>query len=277
MKDLLKLYSFESVHDTDDETAIADWICNWLDKHNVEGYQRVGNNIFKFSADAISPVILSAHLDQVKTNGKAVKFYLQGENIVAYNDKWERTSLGADDKNGVWIILKALEAGRDINFFISAGEECGCVGINRLDAEGYLEDIDPIFNICLVLDRKGYQEILKGGSTDTYCSTLAQSLCNYLGREYTVGTGSISDTRVLCQHCESVNMATAYTNAHSSTETTNWVQLQELKEDVIDIIDNFVHYPTPPAIYCKPTYTYTKSNKSTWSKYDDEEWYRYEY
>ena len=271
MKDLLKLYSFESVHDTPDETAIADWICKWLDSHNIEGYQRVGNNIFKYSSSSLSPMILSAHLDQIKTNGKAVKFYLQGDNIIAYNAKWQRTSLGADDKNGIWIILKALEAGKDINFFISAGEEVGCVGINKLETEGYLNDIDPYSCICLVLDRKGYQEILKGGSADTYCSTLAQCLCNYLGKDYKVGTGSISDTRVLCKYCESVNMATAYDGAHTATESTNWKQLQELKDDVIDIIDNFVHYPTLPDVYIKQ-YDF-KTYKG--GRYYDENYYNF--
>ena len=47
MKDLLKLYSFESVHGSEDEKAICDWICKWLDAHKITGYIRVGNNIYK--------------------------------------------------------------------------------------------------------------------------------------------------------------------------------------------------------------------------------------
>ena len=30
MKTLLKLYSFESIHESDDEKALADWLDNWL-------------------------------------------------------------------------------------------------------------------------------------------------------------------------------------------------------------------------------------------------------
>lgn len=248
MKDLLKLYSFESVHNTPDETAIADWICKKLDSIGIKDYKRVGNNIYRLSHKEI---ILSAHLDQVKTNGKAVKFYLQDDKIVAYNSKWERTSLGADDKNGIWIILQALEVGKEIDFIISEGEECGCLGITALEDLGVLDSIDES-SFCLVLDRRGYQEILKGGSTDVYCATLAQDLCNFLGGPYNVGTGSISDTRVLCCYCESVNIATAYEGAHTASETTNWQQLQELRDDVIDIIDNFIHYSTDPNVYLKP-------------------------
>lgn len=249
MKDLLKLYSFESVHETPDETAIADWICKWLDANNIKDYQRVGNSIYRFTLD--SEIILSAHLDQVQTNGKAVKFFMNDEGIIAaFNSKWQRTSLGADDKNGVWIILKALEAGKDISFIISEGEERGCIGINDIAKAGILDDnIDPKYDLCIVLDRRGSGDILKSGGGTTYCSTLAQSLCNFLGDSYSVTTGSLSDTATLCKYCESVNMSVAYDNPHSDIETTNFKRLQEIKEDVFNVIDNFIHYPTDPSVY----------------------------
>lgn len=249
MKDLLKLYSFESVHSSDDETAIADWICKWLDAHNIKDYRRVDNTIYRFDKD--SDIILSAHLDQVRTNGKAVKFYIdKDENILAYNDKWQRTSLGADDKNGVWIILKAIEHGKKFSFIISEGEEVGCIGIHKLDNSGVLADnIVSCYNYCIVLDRRGDSDILKGGAGTTYCSTLAQDLCNYIGAYYSVTTGSISDTAVLCKHCESVNMSVAYDKPHTSNETTNFRRLKEIKEDILDIIDNFIHYSTDPSVY----------------------------
>ena len=79
MKDLLKLYSFESVHGSEDEVAICDWICKWLDTHNITGYTRVGNNIYKKGK---SNIILSAHLDQAKTAGKAVRFFLKQDGTI---------------------------------------------------------------------------------------------------------------------------------------------------------------------------------------------------
>ena len=137
--ELLKLYSFESVYKSDDEKAIADWIENWLDMNDIDNFERMGNTIFRLGNSEMP--ILSAHLDQVKTNGKAVKFYMNdAENIIAFNDKWERTSLGADDKNGVWIILQALKVfPGDLNFIISEGEETGCNGIHMLEKEKLLE------------------------------------------------------------------------------------------------------------------------------------------
>lgn len=270
MKDLLKLYSFESVHDSEGEKKIFDWICKWLNEHNIK-YSTEGCNIYHLTGE--NPVILSAHLDQVKTNGRAAHFRMvDNKTIVAYNEGWERTSLGADDKNGIWCILKTLEnCETPIDFVISAGEEVGCVGIERLEVTGALDVINEN-QICIVLDRKGTTDILKGGSCDTYCLTLAPCLKNYLGGDYKVTTGSISDTRVLCLYCESVNMSTAYFSPHTSTETTDFESLQLIQQNVMRIVTDFQHYPTPPVDYL--TYKTTKKNNSTnWGGYKWEGYY----
>lgn len=258
MKDLLKLYSFESVHGSPDETAIADWICKWLNSNNIKDYKRIGNTIYRLGV--FDMPILSAHLDQVKTNGKAVKFFMNpDEKIIAFNDKWERTSLGADDKNGVWIILQALKTyPNDLNFIISEGEEKGCIGIKKLDTIGILAESISEVQYCLVLDRRGEKDMLKSGSGTTFCSTLAQALCNFTNQDFKVTTGSISDTCTLCGYCESVNMSVAYDNPHTSTEITNFKRLKHIKDTVLDIIKNFEHYSTPTSIYTSSGYNYSR-------------------
>lgn len=265
--ELLKLYSFESVHGTDDEKAIADWICEWLDKNNITGYKRTGNNIYRLGN--VDYPILSAHLDQVKTNGKAARFFMNAEEkIIAFNDKWEQTSLGADDKNGVWVILQALkEFGKDLNFIISEGEESGCVGIKALETAKILDEIDAQ-QFCIVLDRRGNKDMLKSGAGTTFCSTLAQDLCNFLYQDFEVTAGSISDTATICKHCESVNMSVAYFNPHSATEMTDFSRLKVIAGYIIDIVDNFVHYSTPPKQYS--TYNYTSTYYKSY-KYNKQE------
>lgn len=272
MKTLLKLYSFESVHNTPDENALANWLENWFREHNTP-FTRVGDNFYKL--DKKQAPILSAHLDQVKTNGKAVHFVLTPDkHIQGYNEDWERTSLGGDDKNGVWIILKMLEEfNNDINFIISAGEEVGCVGINKLDTDGVLEEKIPQLNtFCIVLDRRGGKDVLDSGSGDTYCKTLAQCICNFLSNDMSVTSGSVSDTRVICKYCESVNMSVAYEAPHTANEHTDWVRLEQIKEYVKRLCDDFAHYPTPPDIYIKKSWvsSYTTSRKNKWKDEYDE-------
>lgn len=267
MKTLLKLYSFESVHGTDDETALANWICEWLTQHKI-AFTRQDNTIYNFTHP--DTPCLSAHIDQVKTNGKAEHFVMTPDkHIIGYNKYWQRTSLGGDDKNGVWIILKLLEKGYRFNFVLSEGEERGCIGINKID----LNPLKELDTFCIVLDRRGSKDILSSGGGSTFCSTLAQSLCNFLGNEnYAVTSGSVSDTCRICEFCESVNMSVAYESPHSSNEHTNWTRLKEILDDIELVLDGFSHFPTPPSIYCKKSY-YTSTRRNTndyWKKYYNE-------
>ena len=271
MKHLLKLYSFESVHGSPDEVAIADYIESLLKDWQVP-YTRSDNNLYNLSQPDMP--ILSAHLDQVKTNGKAEHFVMTPDkHIIGYNKNWQRTSLGGDDKNGVWIILKMLEAGHIVNFIISEGEERGCIGIHALESEKVLDKILELDTYCMVLDRRGDTDILKAGSATTFCSTLAQSLCNFLGNhKYEVGTGSLSDTCTICDYCESVNMSVAYFNPHTAKEYTDWNSLQVILNDVRDVIESFIHFPTPPEIY-KSVSTYTSKYSKKGDK-DEKDWWK---
>ena len=253
MKDLIRLYNIESVHPN--EAEMHAWLCAWLDGHEVK-YETDGFNIYRLTGNK---VVLSAHMDQVETNGQAVHFYKDGNIIRGYNKDYEQTSLGADDKNGVWIILKALEERPDTDFIISYGEEVGCVGINSM--KKILDKKLHQDMIALVLDRRGFGEILDKGSSKDYCCTLAQDLCNYWNRViveddlFKVGSGSVSDTNVLCEYCESVNIGVGYYNPHTEKEETDFEELSLVKDLVLNTLDNFVHYPCPVSTY-KRSYTY---------------------
>ena len=249
MEQLIKLYSFESVYQTPDEAAIADYICEEIEKAGGS-YMREGNNIYNFH-DKEKP-ILSAHLDQVETNGKAVHFAQDDKGIIkAWNEKWQRTSLGADDKNGVWIILQLIKKYPNLNYIISSGEERGCIGINHLDKENVLAENISDKQFCIVLDRRGGTDVLSGGGASTYCKTLAQDICNYLGDDrLTVTTGSLSDTATICKYCESVNMSVAYDSPHTAKETTDFNRLNDILNYVDRLVSgDFIHYSTKPSVY----------------------------
>lgn len=272
MKDLIKLYSFHSPHNSIGEQEICDWIEKRI-KQIRKGISltRDGNSLIYMKKG--NKVMLSAHLDQVETNGKCVHIYKQGDNIIGYNKYWERTNLGADDKNGVWVILKLLQAGYNFDFVISEGEEVGCIGIEKLEKRLP----ESTAEIAIVIDRRKGDEVLKGGGSDVYCSTLAQSISNFFKGAFKVTTGSISDTRVICKYMESVNISAGYYGAHTSTEFTNFKELENIKNCIERIVDGtFVHYPTPPSQYVytpKPSTLYNNnSNKKGRYNYD-ELWY----
>lgn len=272
MKDLVKLYSFYSVHKTDGEKEICDWLVARLKELGIEDINRDGNTIWHFKPD--NKVLLSAHLDQVATNGPVAHLYKDSKGIIrGYNKSWQRTSLGADDKNGIWCILKLIEKQYDIDFIISEGEEVGCVGISKI--EEHIKESDA--DIAIVIDRKGNTDILRGGGSDVYCDTLAGTLRNYwntCGRDYKVTTGTLSDTRIICKYIESVNLCANYEDAHTKNETTDFNGLQKTLNNLdmllSDIeVDNFIYYPTPPEVYVKNE---TKVNK--YESYYDGDWER---
>ena len=246
MRDLIRLYNIESVHPN--EAEIHAWLCTWLDGHKIK-YETDGLNIYRLTGNK---VVLSAHMDQVKTNGQAVHFYKDGDVIKGYNKDYKQTSLGADDKNGIWIILKILEEKPDTDFIISYGEELGCIGIESMKA--ILDDKLKQDMIAIVLDRRCVGEILDKGSSDNYCCTLAQDLCNFwnmtIGDDlFETGSGSVSDTNVLCKYCESVNIGVGYYNPHTEKEETNFEELTLIKDLILTTLDDFVHYPCPVSTY----------------------------
>lgn len=267
MKDLVKLYSIYSVSRTEGEKEICDWICSRLDELKIS-YERLGNTLYHF-VDG-NNILLSAHLDQVSTKGRASHIYKQGKYIFAYNDKWQRTSLGCDDKNGVWIILKLLEAGNNFDFIISECEECGGDGIKKVEK---LIDTSSA-EYCLVLDRQGNTDILNKGGATTYCQALAYNLKNFWNNGYSVVTGGLSDTQTICKYKESVNMSVAYFNPHTATEYTDFERLTEIKDDIQKMFNSFVHYPSKPSDYTVTyiSYTYNKPSK-TYKYNDDERWW----
>ena len=272
MKDLIQLYKFYSPHGTEGETQICDWLVERF-KQLGSGIQveRKGNTIWHFEKG--NQYLLSAHLDQVATNGPAVHFFKSDKGIIrAYNKDWQRTSLGADDKNGVWCILKLAEAGKNFDFIISEGEEVGCAGINAI--EEHIKESTA--KIGIVIDRKSNTDILKGGSTDVYCDTLAGCLRNFWnnecqGNNYEVTTGSISDTRVICKYMESVNLCANYEDAHTKNETTDWEGLQRTRRNLEFMFNGFKHYPSKPEVYVKKDYStyYYKNYKKKSSTLED--------
>lgn len=246
MQDLIKLYNIECPHPNED--VMYCYLCKWLQDHNVE-YESDGKNIWRLTGKKF---ILSSHYDMVKTNGRAEHFYIKDNVIKGYNKDYQQTSLGADDKNGIWICMKCIEKGLQPDFIWSFGEEVGLLGIHQLDDAGVLKEHIKENNVCLVLDRKGYGEILNEGGTGKYCNTLAQDLVNFgnsLEFGLKVGSGTMSDAEVLSKYCESTNMSIGYYNGHSSTENTNWEELQKMRDFVVKVLLLFVHYNCPVETY----------------------------
>ena len=58
-------------------------------------------------------------------------------------------------------------------------------------------------------------------------------------------------------------MSVGYDGAHTAKETTDFNALNRIKNDVMCVLENFVHYNTPTSVY-KTSTTFNK-----WTKKED--------
>jgi tripeptide aminopeptidase len=117
------------------EQVIARRLASELEALGGEvGTDAAGNVIARFAGEG-EPLLLSAHMDTVPTNGPP--------RIIEANGRWQTdgtTILGADDKVGLAIILEAIRsAGGNgmqhlpLEVVFTVGEEIGCLGAKKLD------------------------------------------------------------------------------------------------------------------------------------------------
>lgn len=154
--------------------------------------------------------LVSAHMDQVQFNGCTDVVEYKG-NLYGMNNHVQ-AGLGADDKNGCWIILQLLKSLSDkISFIFSSQEEHGGV-INKIA-------IDNTY--AIVLDRKGNSDII--GTANSYCCTDLETEIAEIGKMcgYTPCSGVFSDADALSKNVGVVNLSVGYYNAHSNSEYTN--------------------------------------------------------
>lgn len=248
---LIEMYKLRSY--TGYEDPMRQHIMTTLNELNIP-YVLYNGNIIGLNHNKAP--LLSSHMDMVNTN-----YYIQNPNsqltltekidtnynIRMYNFK-DQTSLGADDKNGIWIILELLREGKDINFIFSHGEEGGCVGINQVISNSVIaKDIENKTTYCLVLDRSNSGDII--GYDNDYCVALDDKLESFAKEnkfKYTTAHGLCSDANSLSKLIECVNLSVGYYQAHTSTEFTNLKELLNAKDFVNLILKNFKYETVSP-------------------------------
>ena len=233
---LLTLYKLRSYSGF--EQPVRNYIEGLLTEWKIP-YINLNGNIIGLNYST-SPII-SAHMDMVNTDRNhlgpkedsipnAVFTVDENTNIRIFrpldNGDIRQTSLGADDKNGIWVALMLLKRGVNINFIFSHGEECGCVGIKQVVADA---DIAQKIEKCaysLVIDRRNKNDII--GYDNDYCLALDDRLENFakqFGYEYKCAKGLCSDANHISLLNEVVNLSCGYYEAHSPTEYTNLSEL----------------------------------------------------
>jgi putative aminopeptidase FrvX len=188
---------------------MTEFICHKLDELGDCDYRTDEfGQIFKIKKNQ---PFLCAHIDQVgiRPITKVWQGYIEGtKSKIIFGDG----NLGADDKNGIWIILRLLKANPDLNFVFSTAEETG----------GNLHEIKCIkkASFAIVLDRRGSSDVI--GVHNDYCDQDFYDAVLKIGKAYGYkeDVGVFSDADHISTIINCVNISVGYYNAHTTKEYT---------------------------------------------------------
>lgn len=154
------------------------------------------------------PIALVAHMDTVFTKPPKEIFYDKECGVL-----WSPMGLGADDRAGVFTIIKILQSGLRPTVIFTTDEECGALG-----AEAMVKDIPEApckINYIIQLDRQGSSDCVFYDCDNTAFVDYVETF------GFIEAYGTFSDIRVICPvwKIAGVNLSVGYYNEHSVSET----------------------------------------------------------
>lgn len=170
------------------------------------------------------PIALVAHLDTVFSQ-RATDVYYDAEK----RTMWSPQGLGADDRAGVYAIIKILNQGLKPHVIFTTDEEIGGRGAYAISGiENPFEDLRYVIQ----LDRRGSDDCV-------FYDCANSSFVDYIESfGYKKAIGSFSDICFICPTWEiaGVNLSVGYRNEHSQIETLNTGDLEVTINRVIDML-----------------------------------------
>ena len=234
MKDLIALY----MQPTHEQKCIAKLRNIIIDALEGTGYIAdidEAGNMFMYHPESTCKTLLCAHMDMVKT-GEPISRIIQVNDCVLGLDKEDNlTSCGADDKNGVWLLIQAAKHSNAKPSLLFVAHEEGAPHTidDWIDEFG---DLLGDYDNCLVMDRAGGNEIIYKGSMNDYSALLAcqWKKCN---PEWEFHAGVMCDADRLIKHIPCINLSIGYYRGHSEDEYTLLNELFGVRDALIKFID----------------------------------------
>jgi hypothetical protein len=220
----IKLTSKTYPYGTED-SLVKDIILNGLLPNDISK-DLYGNYYYKIGSN--SRTIFATHLDTVCKEQTDVKHVVNG-NIVKTDGK---TTLGADDKAGVTVMLWMIRNNIPGLYYFFIGEEVGCIGSGNLakGSNNFKNNYDRIISF----DRRGTNSVITHQSyarccSDVFAKKLASEL-NKSGMSYkTDDTGVYTDSAEFVSIIpECTNISVGYYKEHTFEENQDMLHLEKL-------------------------------------------------
>ena len=237
--ELLKRF-YEVNSKSGNEKAIKDFMLGLLAGIELVVEEDTFGNIFITKGCADSFPCVTAHFDEVHAPTER-NIIVDGDLIYAVDNKGERVGIGADDKNGLWIISHLLHTKQvlKVALFVQEerdGEMPGCRG-SRACSLAFFDNVRYV----LAVDRKGNNEVVTVGKGDIrLCDDDFFPRDVLLKYGYECVPGGRTDVVALKErglHVPCCNISCGYYNAHKPEEYSVFTHLENSLAFVSDIID----------------------------------------
>lgn len=218
-------------------------------------YKNIINTSDYIFARGDIPIALIAHMDTVFKIPPAKIYYDREEGVL-----WSPDGLGADDRAGVFLILKILQnmkKGKKPAIIFTTDEEVGCLGSSRL-----IEDMaapPQELKYIIQLDRRGQNDCV-------FYDDINEDFEKYINQfGFETNWGTLSDISVICPAwgVSGVNLSVGYEDEHQEIETLHIRYTYETLIKVLTMLDDvdnapfFKYTPGPYAMgWWRHKYTY---------------------
>ena len=204
-----------------------------------------------------SRTIFASHIDTVSKDFIPVNHVIEG-NIIKTDGK---TTLGADDKAGVTVMLWMIQNNVPGLYYFFVGEEVGCIGSGLAAQYG---DFKGKYDRIISFDRRDTGSIITFQSSSRCCSeTFADALCTELNKSrmnYRSDDGGVytdsAEFMGLIPEC--TNVSVGYYKEHSTNEHQDISHLISLADACTK-----VNWETLPTVR-----DYTKTEYKSYKSYD---------
>lgn len=198
-------------------------------------YKNIENTQDYIIAQGDIPIAVAAHMDTV--------FKLPPEDI--YYDKeegvmWSPDGLGADDRAGVFLILKIIQSvskNKKPSIIFTTDEECGCAGAAELALQVPKAPYD--LKYIIQLDRRGqFDCVFYDDANDKF-----QDYVESFG--FKTNWGTFSDISVICPTwgISGVNLSVGYEDEHQEIETLHTQYMYLTLHKVLMMLDDVNNAP----------------------------------
>jgi len=182
-----------------------------------------------------SRTIFASHLDTVSREHVKVTHVFEGDMIKTDGT----TTLGADDKAGVTIMLWMMKNNVPGMYYFFIGEEVGCIGSGN--AAKSVSDFKGKYDRIISFDRRGTESVITHQSWSRCCSSeFGDALAAELGKSglpYKKDDGGVyTDSAEFVDIIpECTNISVGYYKEHTTSESQDIKHLQRLAEACLKV------------------------------------------